>query len=61
VIAHYGPGGSVNTLFNGKNKNPDKLPAGGSPWSWGVKPCRKHLFRIINRFVKAAELTATMH
>lgn len=50
-IAHIGPGGSFNTLFNGKNKNPDGTAPGGTPFSWGVKPCRKHLFRIINRLV----------
>ncbi|ETI24015.1 hypothetical protein G647_03384 [Cladophialophora carrionii CBS 160.54] len=48
VIAHFGPGGSFNTLFNGKNKNPDPVGPGGAPFSWGLKPCRKHLFRIIN-------------
>ncbi|OCT45471.1 hypothetical protein CLCR_01580 [Cladophialophora carrionii] len=51
VIAHFGPGGSFNTLFNGKNKNPDPVGPGGAPFSWGLKPCRKHLFRIINRLV----------
>ncbi|KIW28756.1 uncharacterized protein PV07_04630 [Cladophialophora immunda] len=47
-IAHVGPGGSFNTLFNGMNKNPDGTAPGGTPFSWGVKPCKKHLFRIIN-------------
>ncbi|EXJ80094.1 hypothetical protein A1O3_08380 [Capronia epimyces CBS 606.96] len=45
-IAHFGPGGSFNTLFNGKNKNPDGQA--GESFQWSVKPCRKHLFRIIN-------------
>ncbi|KAL6243517.1 hypothetical protein RBB50_009510 [Rhinocladiella similis] len=46
LITHYGPGGSFNTLFNGKNINP--VGPGGKPFEWTVTPCRKHLFRIIN-------------
>ncbi|KAK5193701.1 hypothetical protein LTR99_006070 [Exophiala xenobiotica] len=46
LITHYGPGGSFNTLFNGKNINP--VGPGGEAFQWTVTPCRKHLFRIIN-------------
>ncbi|KIW99467.1 uncharacterized protein Z518_11206 [Rhinocladiella mackenziei CBS 650.93] len=45
-IAHVGPAGSFNTLFNGKNKSPDG--SAGQSFEWSVKPCKKHLFRIIN-------------
>ncbi|KAK4941553.1 hypothetical protein LTR10_018572 [Elasticomyces elasticus] len=46
LITHYGPGGSFNTLFNGKNINP--VGPGGEAFQWTVQPCRKHRFRIIN-------------
>lgn len=48
-ITHYGPSGSFNTLFNGKNINP--VGPGGEAFQWTVQPCRKHRFRIINRSV----------
>jgi hypothetical protein len=54
LITHYGPGGSFNTLFNGKNINP--VGPGGDAFQWTVTPCRKHLFRIINRSVRAFAL-----
>lgn len=40
---------SINYMLNGKNKSPDGST--GEASKWVVKKGKKHLFRIINRYV----------
>ena len=40
---------STNYMLNGKNKSPDG--SSGEASKWIVKKGKKHLFRIINRYV----------
>lgn len=46
--SHIGAVNTTNYLLNGKNVAPDMTS--GEHQKWTVKPGRKHLFRIINRY-----------